>query len=216
MELFCLKFEVTKGKTEELVSWLLSPFIYFKNIKFWENREDLVRRLVKRFLCIKLLLWVPTPFWQKGRGVTPFTIISWGRFQGEGQLREFGNAFSALRTPRKLVPNSGLRKEAKVRWRLVYDSCLGNLQVRERQSYFGGRALSHGQGYMNFSHGPCCGVTFDIVYQQSHGDLSRKGLACTARCPELRRQQAKARVEMHLPGSRGVAETFGTLIKVPT
>ena len=109
-------------------SMALEPLYPLQEYEFWENREDLVRRLMKRFLWLKLLLcWVPTPILVKGWGNdTSYHCLLRGI--SRGQLREFGNVSSAVGRPRKVVPDSGLRKQAEVGWRLGPDSCPGSLE----------------------------------------------------------------------------------------
>lgn len=194
----------------------LETLYLLQEYKFREQRG--FRRLMKRLLWINLLLcWVQPPFWWKDEDVTP-TSICWGEFQGDNS-REFGNGSSAVARPRKVGPNSGLRKQVK------WAEGLGLILPRKSKRWEKASAVHFddspgGKGCMNVSHGPCSGVMFDIVQQviSRAKETSQKGSGPVLPGVQgLRREDNKwaDSMKVHPPGSKGAAGMSGKLTQVP-
>lgn len=147
----------------------------------------------------------------------PSATIRCGEFQVDNSVWK---CVLCIGRPRKLGPDSGLRKQAEVGWRLASDSCLGNLEGKRKAKLTALVMALSWLGMNKFSYGPCCGVIFDVSNRPSasQGDLSQKGLHIYCLGPKYWEEDSKwtARMEMHLPGLRGTAGTSGWVMKMST
>lgn len=96
--------------------------------------------------------------------MTPSTTIHWGEFQVDNSVWK---CVLCTGRPRKLVPDSGLRMQTEVGWRLVSDSCLGNLKGKRKAKLTALVMALSWLGMNEFSYGPCRTVIFDISNRPS-------------------------------------------------
>lgn len=102
-------------------------------------------------------------------------------------------------------------KARRLSWRLVSDSCFGNLKGKRKAKLTTSVTVLMSRNAWIFSWTMLWSCIWHCLtdHQQSQGDLSRKNLNCLV--PKDWREDSKwaDRVGIHLPGSRGAAGTSG-------